>query len=697
VGNSTELTTDQQCVTIPCCMCHNHCGINVYLKNGRIVGVKGWDDHPHSQGRICVKARQIPEHAYHDSRLKYPLRAENGGWQRISWDEALDTIATKLSESKERNGAASFGVLCGDPVDLEAELGMGLIWRFCDVYGTPTRFHAGDMCYLPLMLAQMVTLGVPHEPDVGNSNCIVVWADNPQETYHVIHSKIVSATKRGAKLVIVDPRHIPLTKRADIHIQPRPGTDGILLLAMLNIIILEHLYDREFVENWTVGFDKLAEHVKRYTPEEAERVSGVAAEDIEKVARLYATTKPACLHIGFKIAQCQCGFQICRSLAILSAVTGNIQVPGGELKWFYLPARSVALPKLVGDLKHPKADRYPIYSTFLAGSIDGCMTNWGDLVLNEPQRLRSMIVSGANPAVTWPNTAKVRKALDKLDFLVVMDIFMTATARMADIVLPACTFLEKPSLTAWRGRFLRRPVIEPQWESWPDFRFWLELAKRMGYEHYFPWKSGEEIINYVYEPSGLTVNKILEASPTGFIHTQTVTGERQYGREGFRTASGKIELYSALLERLGHEPLPTYTEPRESPISTPGLFKEFPLTLTTGTREIEWYHSEHRHLDRLRRRNPQPVAQIHPDTAAKYGVSDGEPMLIETKIGRLQIDARVTDEIVPGMISVPHAWNEAPANMLTDDMPADPVSGFPALTALLCRVSGKTSAQYGAD
>ena len=692
MGSSTKLPTEQQFVTIPCGMCHNHCGINVHVENGKIVGVKGWDNHPHSQGRICIKARQIPEHVYHDSRLKYPMRTENGKWQRISWDEALDTIARKLSESKERNGATSLGVLCGDPVCLAAELGMGLIWRFCDVYGTPARFHAGDMCYLPLMLAQVVTLGFPHEPDVENSNCIIVWADNPQETYHVIHSKILNARKRGAKLIIIDPRRIPLTKQADIHIQPRPGTDGILLLAMINIIISEHLYDREFVENWTVGFEKLAEHVKQYTPEEAERVSGVAAEDIKKIARIYATTKPACIHLGFKIPQCQCGFQSSRSLAILSAITGNIQVPGGELKWFYLPTRSAGLPELMGDLKHPAADRYPIYSAFLSGAIEGCMINWGDLVLNEPQQLRNMIISGANPAVTWPNSAKVRRALDKLDFLVVMDIFMTETAKMADIVLPACTFLEKLSLTLWRGRFLRRPVIEPQWESWPDFRFWLELARRMGHEQYFPWKSDEEIIDYVYEPSELTVNKILEAYPTGFIHTQTMPGEQQYKREGFLTASGKIELYSELLEKMGHEPLPTYTEPRESPISTPELFKEFPLTLTTGTREIEWYHSGHRHLDELRRRNPQPMAQIHPDTAAKYGISDGEPMLVETKIGSLQINARVTDEIMPGMISVPHAWTKAPANMLTDDMPADPVSGFPALTALLCRVSGKTSA-----
>ncbi len=690
MGNSKQSSNEHQQVTI-CGMCHNHCGIRVHVKNSKIIGVMGWPEHPHSQGMICIKASQIPEHVYHDARLKHPVRRENGTWRRISWDEALDTIARKLTESKERYGPASLGVICGDPVELAGDLGSYLIWRFCDVYGTPNRFHAGDMCYLPLAMGQIVTLGSVYEPDVENSGCIIVWADNPQATYPVIHSKILKARKRGAKLIVIDPRRISLAKDADMHIRPRLGTDNILLLAMLNIIISEELYDRELVDNWTAGFDKLAEHVKQYTPEKAERVSGVTVGDINKIARIYATIKPACMQIGFKLAQTQCGFQTSRSFAILSAITGNIQVSGGDLHSFSLPKRPPRLPELMGDLKHPTANEFPIHSAFPIFLFDGNMTNWGDLILNEPRHLRNMIVSGANPAITWPNSNKVRRALDKLEFLVVMDVLMTATAQMADIVLPACTFLEKMASIQWRGWSVRRPVIEPQWESWPDSNFWLELAGRMGYKKYFPWKNDEEIIDHFFGPSGLTFRKILEEYPEGYIHPQTVQGERQYKQKGFQTLSGKVELYSGLLEKIGQDPLPTYSEPRESPITTPDLFKEFPLSLTTGTRELEWYHSEHRHLDGLRRRNPEPMGEIHPDTARKFGIGDGEPMMVETKIGSLQIKARVTDDMMPGMISVPHGWDEAPENMLTDDRPADSVSGFPALTALLCRVRGKAS------
>jgi len=683
--NSTQSSSSQQQITI-CGMCHNHCGIKLQVDNGKIIGVEGWREHPHSQGKICIKASQIPEHVYHDARLKYPMKRENTEWHRISWEEALDAIAANLTQIREKYGPAALGCVCGDPVELAGEVGSFLAWRFCDVYGTPNRFHAGDMCYLPLAMGQIVTLGSVYEPDVENSKCIIVWADNPQATYPVMHSKILKARKRGARLIVVDPRKTPLAGGADIHIRPRPGTDGVIVLAMIHTIVSEQLYDRDLIDNWTSGFDKLAEHVKQYGAVEAERISGVPAEDIERAARIYATTPPASMQIGFKLAQTQCGFQISRSLAIMSAITGNIQVPGGDLHSFYLPKRPPRLPELMGDSKHPTAGQFPIHSEFPIFLFDGNMTNWGDLVLNEPRQLRSMIVSGANPAITWPNTKKVRNALNKLEFLVVMDVFMTATARMADIVLPACTFLEKMASIQWRGWSIRRPIIEPQWESQPDSKFWIGLAGRMGYGKYFPWKNDEEIIDYFFEPSGLTVRKIFELYPEGYIHDQTVPGEQQYRQEGFHTPSGKVELFSGLMDKIGQDPLPTYSEPRESPIRTPELFNDFPLVLTTGTRDLEWYHSEHRHLEGLRRRIPEPVAEIHPDTAAKYGIRDNEPMTIETKTGSLRIKARVSDDIMAEMISVPHGWDEAPENMLTDDRPADPITGFPALTALLCRV-----------
>ncbi|MFC1926798.1 molybdopterin dinucleotide binding domain-containing protein, partial [Chloroflexota bacterium] len=270
--------------------------------------------------------------------------------------------------------------------------------------------------------------------------------------------------------------------------------------------------------------------------------------------------------------------------------------------------------------------------------------------------------------------------------------FMTPTAELADIVLPACTFLERVSLCRvyeTRGAMmLRRKVIEPLWESWSDCKFWLELARRLGHEEYFPWKDDEETLDYYLEPSGLTVEYLRDEHPTGIIEGHKYYDE--YKEKGFPTPSGKVELYSSELEKLGYDPLPTYREPGESPLNMPELAKEYPLVLTAGVRELEYWHSQYRSLSRLHRRNPGPSAEINTDTADMYDIKDGDLIVIETKIGSIEVRARVSGDIMPGVVSVGHAWPEASENVLTDDTPVDPLSGYPALAGVLCRVRKKT-------
>jgi len=687
---ATPVHREQPVVKTACGMCIHECGINVYVENDRIIKIEGLPEHPDSQGKICVKAHQIPDWVYHEDRLKYPMKRENGEWRRISWEEALDTIATKLKELKERDGATSLAVIAGDPAGMAYQVGWDVISRFCDVYGTPNIFDPGNLCGNSGFLASVVTIGKMCTPDLENSRCIILWAQNPHKSFLPFVRRINEALRKGAKLIVINPKRTPFAKRADIHVQPRPGTDGALALAMLNTIISEGLYDREFVENWTVGFDKLAEHVKQYTTGWAERITGVAAEEIKKIAQIYATTKPACISASVtKLQQCQCGFQNFRSLTILEAITGHLDIPGGSARISSgLTRRPHRLLEKMGDMKRTGADEYPIFHQIGGRMLAlGGMPNWGDLVLaGKPYLVKMMIISAANPVVTWPNSTKVKQALNKLEFLVVMDVFMTATAEMADIVLPACTFLEKVSTTGMSlVAMLRRPVIPPLWESWSDCKFWLELAKRMGYEEYFPWKDDEEVLDHFLEPTGLTVKYLRDEHPTGILPLTTHFDE--YKKRGFRTPSGKVELYSEELEEMGYDPLPTYQEPIESPISTPELAKDYPLVLTTGAREMEYWHSQHRNLSKLRRRNREPMAEIHPDTARKYGISDGDLMVVETKRGSIEIKARVSQDIMPDIVSVPHGWAESCENVLTDDMPVDPVSGYIAFTGLLCKIT----------
>jgi anaerobic selenocysteine-containing dehydrogenase len=687
MASSSQSATGSRVVKTACEMCWKSCGVDAYVENGKIVQVKGTVDHPYSRGMLCVKGRRAVDQVYHEDRLRHPMKKQDGGWKRISWDEALDTIAAKLTEYKQKYGPASHGIFVGDPVSLLGITGWETIQRFCDVYGTPNRFFVTDLCGGTAMVTQMVTLGSWWLPDAQNSDCIVVWADNPPYVQPMFAEHIAVARKRGARLIVIDPRRVSLAKQADIHLQPRPATDAALALAMLNVIISEGLYDNKFVREYAVGFDQLAEHVKQYPPEFGERATGVPAADIRSTARLYATTEPACIAYGFKLTQNQNGFDTARAVVILQAITGHLGIPGGARRQKFLRTRPLRLPELMGNTRHVGLSRFPVWQLSRGFTNDGCMTDWGDLVLKgEPHKLRTVIVQGANPAVTWPNTPKVRRALDNLEFLVVMDIFMTETAERADIVLPACTFLEKYSLAIESYIMLRRPAIPPLFESWSDSRFRIELAKRMGYGEYFPWKNDEELVDYTLEPSGWSIRRIEAENHSARLLDPMDPGIHEYKQKGFRTPSGKVEIYCEMLKAMGYDPLPTFREPADSTGNTPELAKEYPLTLITGTRELEFWHTQHHRITRLHQRNPEPTAEIHPVTARRYGVSNGDMMIVENRIGSIEIKAKVTEDIIPQVVSVPHAWALACENMLIDDMPADPVSGFVAYSGPLCRI-----------
>jgi len=314
------------------------------------------------------------------------------------------------------------------------------------------------------------------------------------------------------------------------------------------------------------------------------------------------------------------------------------------------------------------------------------------LLTSKPYPVKAMIVAGSNPVLTWPNTNKFKEALGKLDFLVVMDLFMTETAKMADMVLPADSFLERSGLinmyaaAALPYVMLRKKVVQIG-ECWSDLKFWLELAKRMGYGEHFPWKDEEELFDYLLEPANMTVKYLNEEKPEGLFYTDL--NYKWYEKKGIRTPSGKIELYSTGMEKLGYNPLPIHIEPQESPVSTPDLAGEYPLILTTGARVLGNVHSQLRNIPRLRRRYPEPLVEIHPDSAARYGIEDGKMAIVETKRGYIEIKALVTGDILPGVVNIPHGWDEANVNILTDEAPADTVVGNPALKALLCRMRKK--------
>ncbi|MBU2498156.1 MAG: molybdopterin-dependent oxidoreductase [Proteobacteria bacterium] len=673
-----------------CALCVNCCGIDVYVDNGRLVKVEGTKEHPVNLGHLCPKGERLVEYVYSKDRLQYPMRRQDGKWHRISWDEALDEIASKLKEIKERYGAHALAVYTGSVGVEHLEISF-FAQRFRGAFGTPNFITVDSGCWRARILARILTFGTFPSEDLEKTKCVVLWGHNPDESRFPVARQIRKAVGEGAKLIVIDPRRIPLAKEG-IHLQLRPGTDCALALGMMHVIISEGLYDKAFVEEWTFGFDKLAEHVKAYAPKKVEEMTWVPAADIERSARLFATTRPGVIVQGVCSLERQINnMQNNRVLAILQSITGNIDVPGGWVTTQTIRFTDLRLPV---DEAPMGAEEYPLfYNAWGMTTPYGHAMLFPDRVLSgKPYPIKALIVGGGNPAVTIPDSEKYRKALEKLDLVVVMDLVMSETAKMADIVLPASSFFEQSGIgdfppVAMHGLpyvMLRKKVIEPLGESWPDWKIWSEMGRRMGYEATFPWKTDEEMIEMLLEPSGITL-KQLQDKPAGFFYT-----EKQYGRykeKGFRTPTGKVEIFSETFKDAGFDPLPVPIEPSQSGVRDPELAKEYPLILITGAREVAYIHGQLRHLPELRRIAPEAEMEIHPVTAGKYGVLDGEKVIVETKKGKIKIKAKLTEDIAEQVVSIPHGWATANVNLLTDIELRDPISGYPEDKGLQCKIA----------
>ena len=329
-----------------CALCYHSCGMEVTVENGRATAVRGQESHPLNKGRLCPKGQAAIEHLYHPDRLKYPLKKVGGAWTRISWDQAFSEIAEKLSALKSEYGASVVAFFCGS-IGVENLEMASLTHRFKAALGSPNFFSVESICYRMRIRARQITFG-KYPVEEMDSNLYLLWGHNPSASDFPLALAMEENMKKGARVIVIDPRRLPIADRAEMYLAIRPGTDGALALALMNVIINENLYDREFVEKWTYGFERLVPHVRQYTPEWAEKITSVKAADIRVLARRFATTKGASIFHGTCTQdQCANGSQTDRAMAILQVLTGNINVPGG---WVVRPEaashrREPALPR----------------------------------------------------------------------------------------------------------------------------------------------------------------------------------------------------------------------------------------------------------------------------------------------------------------------------------------------------------------
>jgi len=695
-----------------CGFCLAACGVLISLEDGKAVEIRGDPENPQNKGELCRVGLASLEYLYHPDRLKHPLKRAGqrgeGKWQQISWDEALSHMADELNQAKNNYGPESVATINGSAKGYQDTQ----LRRFANAFGTPNVACADYVCHVPRMLAAEITLGFFPRSDYGYPPaCIVVWGTNKANSRFWAHKNLVQAVDRGAKLTVIDPLETEIVKRADLWLQPRPGSDLALALGMINVIINEGLFDKTFVDNWTVGFDKLKGHVQDYAPERVAEITWVDAETIRKVARFYATNKPGVIDWGNGTDHNLNSFQTGRALSILMAITGNLCVPGGEIATagsgfregdtessgtgmlgYWSPQLELRdkLPadkwqnRVGADLNLLRDFHYVLPQSFVKAIIEG-----------DPYPIRAAYVQACNPLSCWSNIQEAHRAFRELDFLAVSDMFMTPTAALADIVFPSAGYLEYDGIVMPPNSSLaqvQRKVTQIG-DCRSDHEILNELAKKLGLGEYF-WDSIDGFWDAILEPIGLTFKE--------FKQKGLISGTGQYGeyeRYGFKTPSGKVELYSSHLEKQGLDPLPIYYELPETPYSDPELAREYPLLFTS--RKIANYRdSSGRQLPSLRSSHPDPLITIHPETASKLGIEDGDWVYIETKRGRVKHKASLSTGVDPRVVALEHGWwfpergkaelygwAESNINVLTDDKP--PFSrdvGSAHLKGISCRV-----------
>ena len=688
-----------------CVECATHCGSLVTVRDGTVVDIAPNPKHPFSQGAFCIKGiRGLKDGTYQESRPLHPLKRTGargeGKFARISWDEALDYAAENFARVRAEYGPPS---LCGAVSNANQSRGVFLCLMLRS-FGSPNWMINQDLCTGCRAVSDRATgLGIHFGEDIRNAACALVVGRNPSAADPAQWLALKELKKRGGRIVALDPARTPVCELADVWLRPRPGTDAAIAMAMIHWLIEQGCYDKDFVQTWTVGFDKLAARAANYTPARAAELTGVPADDIIAAARHYADG-PAVLVAGHGIDAFSAGVQTARAFHCLVAVSGNLDRKGGNrrnkkpngfrgtLEILHDPAFRLPLEIEKQTLG---ADKYPLWA-----GPEGWQTACHNptvieaMLTGKPYPVRALYVSGVNIAVTYPDTQRTVAALKALDFLCVVTSTMTPTALLADLVLPKTTGLEEDEVMLQpAGPCLdyMQAAIPPRGEARDDFWIARALIDRMAERQsitrdLMPWRTKREYIAYTLKESGIPLETL---AAQGFATFPYRLGN--FDR--------KIELYSEKLAKLGLDPLPDHVPPTRERIAQPD---GFPLVLLTGAREKSYHHSRFREMAWARKVSPDPVLQMNPDTARAEGVATDDWVALETPSGQgtCRLRIKVTDDVLPGVVRTGMGWWLPEA---TDDPlrgattininaamgyagPYDPMSGSADTRGLMCRI-----------
>jgi anaerobic selenocysteine-containing dehydrogenase len=623
--------------------CPDMCSIVAHVEDGRLVKVEGDPAQPFTAGFVCAKVNREPDLVHSPDRVRTPLRRigskGEGRFAPIRWDEALEEIVTRWQAIIREDGPLAILGYC-----YSAHQGQTNRWLPMALFhalGT-TRLIPGTVCDSCSGAAWEATLGDVGGADpesVVDSDLIVAWSADLVTT--AVHSwaKVEQARRAGAALVVVDPRRSRTAAQADWHVQPRVGTDAALALGLMHVLARDGLVDRGYIARHTVGFDRLEREVlPRFTPERVESITGVAGADVERLAHRYGRARAPFIRIGFGMSRSGQGGQATRAVALLPGVTGAYARRGGGALLATGSGFGLDFARLRRPASGPARTRLVNHSR-LGEAL---------LTLREPP-IRALFVAANNPAVTCPDTHAVRRGLGREDlFTVVHDPFLSDTARYADIVLPATTYLETEDFFRAYGAYymqLAPRAVAPQGEARSNRDLAQVLARRLGVTDPVFSMTTDELVALLFEKA---TGPAATIDPASLRAAGPVKVTPYPDGQVFATPSGKLEFYSAALAAQGLPPMPDWVAETEGR----GGDRRWPLQLLTtpGYFQSHTAFSGNRYL---RKREGTPICVLHPDDAASRGLADGDPVDLVNDRGSVGFRLRVSDEIRPGVVLVP--------------------------------------------
>lgn len=671
--------------------CHDGCGVLTYVKDGKLEKVEGDPNCAYNQGRLCLRCLNMKEQIYNPDRLKWPLKraGEKGEnkWERISWDEAYDTIYKRVRDIQDNYGAETIVTLTGTGRNAMWQGAMCL--RGC--FGSPNMafgFLSADSCYQPRMTTNLIKEGDCFVADLSQFHparydnpewvlpeVILVWGNQPLVSNGdgFLGHWIIDCMRLGSKIITVDPALTWIAAKSELWLRVRPGADTPVIMGMLNVIINEELYDKEWVEQWGYGFEELVERVQQYPPEKCAEISWVPKEQIVEAARMFAKAKPATLQWGLAIDMQPSAMELSAALNDLVAMTGNLDKPGGNImeRYAYNSSKKYGcglefiseemLQKRIGTYSSPIHESG--YTPFIPPD-ELLLTMESD----KPYKVQMIWVHGTNPIANMAGEApRVYAAWKKVPFTVVLDYYITPTAAaFADIVLPMAMSVERDSYRSWWQplRAITKSV-DDYYECKTDETVVLELGKMFRPEFFGQFETVRDFLTWMIWDEGNGVDysfeelthKVNDWWDWNYTYEKYEKGLlRQDGAPGFVTATGLYEFTPPLYDIWGFDTLPKHNEPLEGPYGSPEKFKEYPFVLTTGNRLWGCFHSEHRQLSRMREIHPEPYMDIHPDAAAALGVNEEDWVWIENMRGRCKQKVRFNVGLDPRVIRGEHGW-----------------------------------------